>query len=33
MVFDEFDIHREKESQRTMVDWKRMYPLTKYYLL
>ncbi|MBO5613437.1 MAG: carboxylesterase family protein [Prevotella sp.] len=31
MVFDEFNIHPEKESQRKVVDWKRTYPLTKYY--
>ena len=33
MVFDEFNIHPEKESERKMVDWERMYPLTSYYLL
>jgi para-nitrobenzyl esterase len=31
MVFDEFDIHTEKESERKIVDWDRTYPLTKYY--
>ena len=31
MVFDEFNIHTEKESQRKIVDWDRTYPLTKYY--
>ena len=33
MVFDEFDIHPEKESERKTVDWDRMYPLTKYFYL
>ena len=32
MVFDEFDIHPEKEAERKIVDWDRTYPLTKYYL-
>ncbi len=31
MVFDEFNIHPEKESQRKIVDWERTYFLTKYY--
>jgi para-nitrobenzyl esterase len=31
MVFDEFNIHPEKESQRRIVDWERTYSLTKYY--
>ena len=31
MVFDEFNIHPEKESQRKIVDWDRTYFLTKYY--
>ena len=31
MVFDEFNIHTEKESQRKIVDWDRTYLLTKYY--
>ena len=31
MVFDEFNIHPEKESQRNIVDWDRTYFLTKYY--
>ncbi|MBP3843146.1 MAG: carboxylesterase family protein [Prevotella sp.] len=31
MVFDEFSIHTEKESQRKIVDWERTYPLTQYY--
>ena len=33
MVFDEFNIHPEKESARKIVDWERTYPLTKYYML
>ena len=32
MVFDEFDIHPEKESDRKIVDWDRTYGLTKDYL-
>jgi para-nitrobenzyl esterase len=32
MVFDEFNIHPEKESKRKILDWDRTYPLTKYYL-
>ena len=31
MVFDEFNIHPEKESQRKIVDWERSYFLTNYY--
>ncbi len=31
MVFDEFNIHPEKESERKLVDWERTYFLTKYY--
>ena len=31
MVFDEFNIHPEKESQRKIVDWDRTYFLTNYY--
>ena len=31
MVFDEFNIHPEKESQRKIVDWDRTYVLDKYY--
>jgi len=31
MVFDEFNIHPEKESQRKIVDWEKSYFLTKYY--
>ncbi|MBR0061515.1 MAG: carboxylesterase family protein, partial [Selenomonadaceae bacterium] len=33
MVFDEFDIHPEKESARKIVDWERTYYLTKYHML
>ncbi len=33
MVFDEFDIHPEKEADRKIVDWDRTYFLTKYYWL
>ena len=33
MVFDEFDIHPEKESARKIVDWDRTYSLTKYYMI
>ena len=32
-VFDEFDIHPEKESERKIVDWDRTYFLTKYYCI
>ena len=31
MVFEEFDIHPEKEADRKLVDWDRTYFLTKYY--
>jgi para-nitrobenzyl esterase len=33
MVFDEFDIHPEKEAERQMLDWERTYFLTKYYCI
>ena len=33
MVFDEFDIHPEKESERKILDWERCYFLTKYYCI
>lgn len=33
MVFDEYDIHSEKESGIKIVDWERTYPLTKYFYL
>lgn len=32
MIFDEFNIHSEKESEIKLVDWDRTYFLTKYYL-
>ena len=31
MVFEEFNIHPEKEADRKLVDWDRTYFLTKYY--
>ena len=31
MVFEEFDIHPERESDRKLVDWERTYFLTNYY--
>ena len=33
MVFDESDIHAEKEAKLKIVDWDRTYFLTKYYVL
>ena len=33
MVFDEFNIHPEKESELKIVDWDRSYFLTKYYCI
>ena len=33
MIFDEFNIHPEKESERKILDWERCYFLTKYYCL
>ena len=33
MVLDEFDIHPAKESELNIVDWKKTYFLTKYYML
>jgi para-nitrobenzyl esterase len=32
MVFDEFDIHAEKEPAMNIVDWEKTYFLTKYYV-
>ena len=32
MVFDEFNVHPEKESERKIIDWERTYFLTKYLL-
>ena len=31
MIFDEDNIHAEKESERQIIDWDRTYFLTKYY--
>ena len=33
MVFDEFNIHPEKESERKILDWEKSYFLTKYYCI
>ena len=33
MVFDEFNIHPEKESELKLLDWERCYFLTKYFCL
>ena len=33
MIFDEFNIHPEKESQRKILDWERTYFLTKYFCI
>ena len=33
MVFDEFNIHVEKESDLKILDWERCYFLTKYFCL
>ena len=33
MIFDEHDIHVEKESERGLLDWDRTYFLTKYYTI
>ena len=33
MVFDEFNIHPERESERGILDWERTYFLTKYYCI
>ena len=33
MVFDEFNIHSEKESELKIVDWNRTYFLTNYYCI
>ena len=33
MIFDEFDIHTEEESERKILDWDRTYFLTKYYCI
>ena len=33
MIFDEFNIHPDKEAERQIVDWDRTYFLTKYYMI
>ena len=33
MIFDEFNVHVEKESERKILDWDRTYFLTKYYCI
>ena len=33
MVFDEFNIHPQKEAEREILDWERTYFLTKYYCI
>ncbi len=33
MIFDEKDIHSEKEANRNILDWERTYFLTKYYCI
>ena len=33
MVYDEFDIHVEEESEKKLLDWDRTYFLTKYYCI
>jgi len=33
MVFDEFDIHPERESELGLLDWDRTYFLTNYYMV
>ena len=33
MVFDEFNVHPEKKSERKIIDWERTYFLTKYYCI
>ena len=33
MVFDEFNIHPEKQAERQFVDWDRIYCLAKYYCI
>ena len=32
MIFDEFNVHAEKESERKVIDWDRTYFLTRYYI-
>ena len=33
MVFDEDNIHSEREREREILDWERTYFLTKYYCI
>ena len=33
MIFDEHDVHVEKESERKLLDWDRTYFMTKYYTI
>ena len=33
MIFDEDNIHAEKESERGIIDWDRTYFLTRYYCI
>ena len=33
MIFDEHDVHVEKESERKLLDWERTYFMTKYYTI
>ena len=33
MIFDEFNIHSEKEADKKILDWGRTYFLTKYYCI
>ena len=33
MILDEFNIHPEKESERKILDWEGIYPLTEYYCI
>ena len=33
MILDEFNIHPEKESERKILDWEGVYPLTEYYCI
>ena len=33
MVFDEFNVHAQKEEELNILDWDRTYFLTKYYVL
>ena len=33
MIFDEFNIHPEKEADRKIIDWERTYFLTEYFCM